>query len=719
MTKKRVSLMALLLSATMLISVFGTGCAAGIQSEMTPEEQSSVSEQPETMNDSDGTNELGEDLAAWTVMFYLCGSDLESKYGYATGNLEEIAQCKRHTSILGDIAREYGDEVDDSDVQQPEQVHVLIQTGGSKTWRARGELNMNISSDCLQRWYYDANKADASPEEMGEGFLLKEELPLASMSDPGTLTDFIRWSAEMYPAEKYALVLWDHGGGAKGIIIDELYDGDMMRLEELHNALADANVPLEVVLFDACLMANLETACAISDSARWMCASEEVVAGKGTAIGDWLQRLYYMPECDGERLCRWICDMTQTKYANEDDEQAQQLMTWSVIDLSQIERVELAFDRFFAMVGQVYARYPKLMSLYAQRIIHAEDFGVWGDNLWDLAGVFYDLEMSSAVDMNIQRDMLDALTDAVTYSVRGMGRSAARGLSFCYAVDFDSEELSIYAQSCPSPHYLAFLDAITPWTAPDWVYEFADRLPEIDTIEEYEVTVEKHVQENGTPSFSFVGDSVTGVSSVRFHVYRPNEDTGQTVSLGVLPAYDDEGEFIVDAPIWPSIEGVLCNAEVTSMGGTDITAFLFNVPIQIGSDVWYLRCGYDMAVDAYTVYGLWEGFDSDSTLFNRNVKPLSQLAGQEYRLMYPVDGIEDHYTRFESSKKLTMYRSLELEDMPLPEGQYYLQFIVFDLFMRPMELERIEVSWDGETLSFPENTSWSGTETLHVSDKYW
>ena len=155
------------------------------------------------------------------------------------------------------------------------------------------------------------------------------------------------------------------------------------------------------------------------------------------------------------------------------------------------------------------------------------------------------------------------------------------------------------------------------------------------------------------------------------------------------------------------------------MGGTDVTTFLFNVPIQIGTEVGYLRCGYDMAVDDYTVYGLWDGFESDSTLFNRNVKLLSQLAGQQYRLMYPVEGTEDSRTRYESSQKLTMYRSLELEDMPLPPGRYSIQFIVYDLFMRPMEMERIELNWDGETLSFPEQMAWDGRETLRVADSYW
>ena len=35
---------------------------------------------------------LAEETAEWTVMFYLCGSDLESRHGLASGNLEEILE---------------------------------------------------------------------------------------------------------------------------------------------------------------------------------------------------------------------------------------------------------------------------------------------------------------------------------------------------------------------------------------------------------------------------------------------------------------------------------------------------------------------------------------------------------------------------------------------------------------------------------------------------
>ena len=48
---------------------------------------------------------LAEDAAdgqmdEWTVMFYFCGSDLESKHAYATGNLQEISEIRYPASYL-------------------------------------------------------------------------------------------------------------------------------------------------------------------------------------------------------------------------------------------------------------------------------------------------------------------------------------------------------------------------------------------------------------------------------------------------------------------------------------------------------------------------------------------------------------------------------------------------------------------------------------------
>jgi hypothetical protein len=40
-----------------------------------------------------------------------------------------------------------------------------------------------------------------------------EDLGEANMGDGNVLGEFVRWSMFNYPAERYMLVLWDHGDG--------------------------------------------------------------------------------------------------------------------------------------------------------------------------------------------------------------------------------------------------------------------------------------------------------------------------------------------------------------------------------------------------------------------------------------------------------------------------------------------------------------------------
>ena len=139
--------------------------------------------------------------AEWTVMFYMCGSDLESRYSYATGNLEEIYSCEIPFAYSIALAAKYGNEVTQDMLPDPGKVNVIIETGGCKAWHAQ-RLGLDISNRKLQRWSFEQVAEDGSG-----GFHLEEELPLASMADPETLRDFIAWSAKKYPAKKYALVL--------------------------------------------------------------------------------------------------------------------------------------------------------------------------------------------------------------------------------------------------------------------------------------------------------------------------------------------------------------------------------------------------------------------------------------------------------------------------------------------------------------------------------
>lgn len=668
-----------------------------------------VSASPAKAGESDGSGE--SDLPEWTVMFYMCGSDLESRYGYATKNLVEIANSHDLITLYKDQAERIG-----LDYESPSrEVNVVLQTGGCSEWHNDEEemrtTDTGIRTDMLQRWFYDPYEDTDTAE-----IRLQQELPLASMSDPETLSDFIRWSVQEYPAEKYMLVLWDHGGGSRtGIFVDELYDGDILYLYELGQALEDSGVEMEAVLFDACLMANLETAVMIKDQAHWMIASEEVVTGEGTAIGEWLKELCMRPEMDGRRLGRIICDSALEKCAMLGDEQGAQLLTWSVIDLSRIDRIADSLEDLMTITTSIYQDNAELVSYFMKQRNLAEAYGEKDDKLIDLYDVVLLSPILNEYSADMRNDMLEALEDAVVYCVRGSGRAMARGLSFCFGAEMTDEELDIFARNCPSPHYLALLDAITPWSAPDSLYEQVERLPDINDLEAYDIVVERRMGENGTPGIALAGSDIN-VNNINCCYYKLDEETGNVVLLGYVPTeeyptVDGQTQMSIIEPwYWPCVgDEFCCLGLIEHVYGES----LCEIPIQIDSDIWRLRCGYTPE-SGYEIYGVWEGYNSSSNMFNRNVVSLSNMAGQDYRLLYPIldTNTELQGGEYEYSETQTITRVLPIESRLLPPGTYYIQYVVEDMFMRRIAMDRVEVHWDGEKLSLAEGAVWEGTETL-------
>ncbi|MBQ8110739.1 MAG: hypothetical protein IJ124_11325 [Clostridia bacterium] len=671
-----------------------------------------------------GANALAEETAQemdeWTVMFYLCGSDLESKYGYASDYLDDIGMTNYPNSWLLAVAKEYGLDPETMQITRPGKVNVLLQTGGSKSWRDRDEDmqagGVAIDPDALQRWRYDICSDEVF---IDAGYSLLETLPLKSMADADTLADFIRWGKQTCPAKKYALVLWGHGGGAlTGLLVDELFDNDVMYLYELRQALADGGARFDALIIDACLMANIETAWNVRESARWLVASEEEVPGRGTAVSDWLQALYAYPECDGEWLGRCVCDMTGIMYANGEDKIAKSLLTWSVVDLEKIDRLVEAAGAYFRIMGDALARYPSEVREYTDYIFEAESYGDGRQCMYDIGSVIYNPNTMQTVSLRVRGELMDALSDAVTYVVRGPGRNAARGLSFCYPADCDAEVLDIYARNCPMPVYLAYIDAISPWDAPDWVYQTVDPLPGIDGIDAFNFVTTKVLCNDGFPGVTF-GDGEMSMRDVYYSLYRLDEQKGQTVLLGrTICGFEFKGNTIFwrasDPMHWPAIDGELCCIDMIQ---DNSFVRLYNIPVQIGSRIGMLRCGRTIYYtysredgtetrrSEYEVYGMWEDYDDDSTLMNRSVQPLATLTGQEFRLLYPLDG-SGRKNRYAFSDDMTMYRWLEVEEIPLPAGTYYIQYEVQDIFKRFSKIERFEFRWDGENVTFPHIDEW-------------
>ncbi|MGB0383449.1 MAG: clostripain-related cysteine peptidase [Ardenticatenaceae bacterium] len=153
-----------------------------------------------------------------------------------------------------------------------------------------------------------------------------EDLGEVAMSDGQTLVDFITWAAESYPADKHVLIMSDHGGGWPGGWSDSTPGGlgqhditlaeglgdwlFLMELDEaLDKALTQAGIEkLELIGFDACLMAFLEVFAAVSPHARYAVASQEVEPSIGWAYSAFLDQLINNPDMSGAEFATAIVD---------------------------------------------------------------------------------------------------------------------------------------------------------------------------------------------------------------------------------------------------------------------------------------------------------------------------------------------------------------------------------------------------------------------------
>ena len=215
--------------------------------------------------------EQGNASDTYTLMLYMCASDLESECGFATEDLNEIM----YGYIAGNL-------------------NVIVQTGGTAEWQ-----NTVVADDRCQRYRVTEDGLE----------LVDDSLGMQNMADSATLTDFIQYCSSNYAADHYGLVLWDHGGGVVGGYgYDENFGGDSMSLTEMSRALGDANVHLDMLGFDACLMANFETCLMAAPYADYLIASEEPEPGCGWYYTDWIGKLSENCGIPPKRYGRQIID---------------------------------------------------------------------------------------------------------------------------------------------------------------------------------------------------------------------------------------------------------------------------------------------------------------------------------------------------------------------------------------------------------------------------
>ena len=321
-----------------------------------------------------------------TLMVYMCGADLESRSGLGTSDIVEMLNA------------EYSDKV-----------NVIVYTGGTTRW-----MNDVLSSK--------TNQIIKVMDGGQIGFLSKDE-GNKCMTDPATLSAFIKDCAETYPASRYQLILWDHGSGSlAGYGYDEKFtQRGTMGLAGINQALKDAGVKFDFVGFDACLMATAETGLMLSEYADYMIASEEVEAGYGWYYTDWLTSLCRNTSISTLQLGKEIVDGFIESCAKQVPSQK---ATLSVVDLAELSATMPKELKSFATTTSALIKSD--YNTVANARATTREFSTQNIDQVDLVNLA--LNMNTAEGSELAR----AILGAVKYNRVSSNMSNAYGLSIYF-----------------------------------------------------------------------------------------------------------------------------------------------------------------------------------------------------------------------------------------------------------------------------------------------
>jgi len=326
-----------------------------------------------------------------------------------------------------------------------------------------------------------------------------EDLGEVNMGDPAVLESFIEWAVANYPANHYALVLWNHGSGwreregsgetVKSICLDD-ESGDELTMTELRSALNAANLntgkTLDIVGFDACLMQMVEVAYQVMGSASRplvdiTVGSEETEPGDGWDYAASLTALTANPAMTPAGLATQIVNDYVDFYSSSWD------ITQSGVDLDYMEALATAIDSFAIAMTNATGDWTAISTA---RSSAQEYYYYYYIDLYHFAQlVNQDATISQAV-----RDAANDVMTAVTNAVIAEGHTASVG---------NSHGISIYYPETSSDYFTAYETDVLFTTDTHWdefLYAILFTTPSVPDITvsptSFDVTLEPNTTED-------------------------------------------------------------------------------------------------------------------------------------------------------------------------------------------------------------------------------
>ncbi len=625
--------------------------------------------EPEALHPANQSDET------WAVYWYLCGSDLESNYGCATDDLEEMLA-----------------------VELPEEIQIVIQTGGALHWYDYG-----IEHSKIGRYLYDS-----------EGLCLVGQLPQANMGKTDTLEGFLAFCRDNYPADHTMLLFWDHGGGSVGgVAFDENYGYDSLTLSEIGDALrrvyipSDDEPPFDVVGFDACLMATVDTADTLNGMAKYLVASEEMEPSGGWYYTGWLQELSKDTGMDGALLGRAICD-AYVKGCELENTAGE--ITLSVTDLTELEPLMEAYGNIGNEALLAALKDPTFFAELGRAAMRSESYG--GNtpdqgyaNMVDLGHL---IRNSAEILPENSLALLEALDSCIVYRVNGPYRSQASGLSCYYSYNSDLRDFLRYTQEGSSDAFKYLYGYALGGAISDAGMKYVealgyqeDGLPEVPVLENTlpeDADLPVQINDEGHAVLNVGPELAEALRKVSFQLAYLDTSADRLFLLGSdndLHADWENGVFTDHfRGVWGAIDNCMVHMSVVYEGADYNT---YAVPVLLNGELCSLRVVYDYGKDSYYILGARKGLD-ESGMTDKNLRQLRP--GDELSILhYSASVLEDGSYTAQPVYTLTVTENTAFEEAWLNDGMYLLMFELEDIHNRTAWSQVVLITIDGDYIN--------------------
>ena len=332
-----------------------------------------------------------------------------------------------------------------------------------------------------------------------------QDLGEKNMGDPEVLRDFVEWGVTNYPAEHYAVVIWNHGDGwrpmpelqkrlsrkarslgkpdpgvVKAVASDDT-DGDILYMKEVQTALETAKNHLkesvdkfekfDIVGFDACLMGMVEVAYAVRNVTDYLVGSEESEPGNGWPYDKILQALAATPTLSPNALAGTIV----TEYVDSYPPPYDKGITQSAVDISKLINL---VDKINTFTSKATAEWSVLKTARLNsRQYHPPGYPVfWGVDLGDFADKVYNTVTTADIKA-AALDLNNAINDFVIKERHSSDMTGTHGIAIYFPPDKDTFNNDPQHTGYEESNTYMPVDFVLFETWDNWLKDFYSNIP--------------------------------------------------------------------------------------------------------------------------------------------------------------------------------------------------------------------------------------------------